>query len=124
VKLLANQPYYHLKMREKERQYASRWSMLLTAVLCIPYMLTLMESIAHSLFRNRKGPSFTDIIVVNKYNFTLLESLKFLTGFYRSSFSFFNVRLNIAQRYLAVNLKSNFLLFKTSISFFPEKVIK
>ena len=35
----------------QHRQYASRWSMLITAALCIPYVFVFMESIAHSLFR-------------------------------------------------------------------------
>ena len=48
----------------KERQYASRWSMLITAAMCIPYIFIFMESIAHSLFRNRKGPSVFDIMIV------------------------------------------------------------
>lgn len=49
---------------KQERQYASRWSMLITAALCIPYIFIFMESIAHSLFRNRKGPTVVDIITV------------------------------------------------------------
>lgn len=38
--------------------------MLITAAMCIPYIFTFMESIAHSLFRNRKGPSIFDIMMV------------------------------------------------------------
>jgi hypothetical protein len=38
--------------------------MLITASLCVPYIFTFMESIAHSLFRNRKGPSVFDIITI------------------------------------------------------------
>lgn len=49
---------------KQERQYASRWSMLITAAICIPYIFVFMESIAHSLFRNRKGPSVLDILIV------------------------------------------------------------
>ena len=49
---------------KQERQYASRWSMLITAAMCIPYIFTFMESIAHSLFRNRKGPSIFDVMMV------------------------------------------------------------
>ncbi len=48
---------------KQERQFASRWSMLITAAMCIPYIFVFMESIAHSLFRNRKGPSVTDILI-------------------------------------------------------------
>lgn len=38
--------------------------MLITAAVCIPYIFIFMESIAHSLFRNRKGPSLFDIMIV------------------------------------------------------------
>ncbi len=65
VNYLAAWKKQKIKKKFQERQYASRWSMLLTAIVCVPYLFTFMESIAHSLFRNRKGPSFTNIIVVS-----------------------------------------------------------
>jgi hypothetical protein len=49
---------------KKDRQYAGRWSMLITAAMCIPYIFIFMESIANSLFRNRKGPSIIDVMIV------------------------------------------------------------
>jgi hypothetical protein len=38
--------------------------MLITAAMCIPYIFIFMESIANSLFRNRKGPSLIDVMIV------------------------------------------------------------
>lgn len=52
---------------KQERQYASRWSMLITGAICIPYIFIFMEAISHSLFRNRKGPSVFDILFVNEH---------------------------------------------------------
>ena len=68
---------------KKERQYASRWSMLITAAICIPYLFIFMQAISHSLFRNRKGPSVFDILIViiirNKFLiFFLLKYLQIL----------------------------------------------
>jgi hypothetical protein len=57
---------------KQERQYASRWSILITAAMCIPYIFIFMESIAHSLFRNRKGPSIFDIMIVNFCFYSLI----------------------------------------------------
>ena len=60
---------------KQERQYASRWSMLITATMCIPYIFVFMQSIAHSLFRNRKGPSVLDILIVNFFFKTFQNSI-------------------------------------------------
>ena len=38
--------------------------MLIALAVSIPYMFVFVEAIAHSLFRNRRGPSFRDILIV------------------------------------------------------------
>lgn len=48
----------------QEKQYASRWSLMLVATICVPYVFLFLEALAKSLFRNRRGPVFTDMITV------------------------------------------------------------
>ncbi|KAI3387050.1 hypothetical protein SNEBB_001269 [Seison nebaliae] len=48
----------------------SRWSLILAVSICVPYLFTFLESIAYSLFRSRKGPSFSDMLII-----LVLESL-------------------------------------------------
>ncbi|CAF0885999.1 unnamed protein product [Rotaria sordida] len=50
--------------RLQEKQYASRWSFMLVATICVPYVFLFLEALAKSLFRNRRGPVFTDLITV------------------------------------------------------------
>ncbi|CAF0721702.1 unnamed protein product [Rotaria sp. Silwood1] len=56
--------------RLQEKQYASRWSFMLVATICVPYVFLFLEALAKSLFRNRRGPVFTDLITI-----FLLESI-------------------------------------------------
>ncbi|CAF1352654.1 unnamed protein product [Adineta steineri] len=56
--------------RLQEKQYASRWSLMLVATICVPYVFLFLEALAKSLFRNRRGPVFTDLITI-----FLLESI-------------------------------------------------
>ena len=49
--------------------------MLITAAMCIPYIFIFMESIAHSLFRNRKGPTVFDIMVVSETIYCIINDL-------------------------------------------------
>ncbi|CAF4077116.1 unnamed protein product, partial [Rotaria magnacalcarata] len=50
--------------RLQEKQYASRWSLMLVATICVPYVFLFLEALAKSLFRNRHGPVFTDLITI------------------------------------------------------------
>ncbi|CAF2308069.1 unnamed protein product [Rotaria sp. Silwood2] len=50
--------------RLQEKQYASRWSFMLVATICVPYVFLFLEALAKSLFRNRRGPVFTDLITI------------------------------------------------------------
>ena len=42
---------------------------MLVATICVPYVFLFLEALAKSLFRNRRGPVFTDLITVNKKDF-------------------------------------------------------
>ena len=37
---------------------------MLVATICVPYVFLFLEALAKSLFRNRRGPVFTDLITV------------------------------------------------------------
>jgi len=64
--------FYFLLFR-KEKQYASRWSFMLVATICVPYVFLFLEALAKSLFRNRRGPVFTDLITVNEFQSTRIS---------------------------------------------------
>lgn len=38
---------------------------MLVATICVPYVFLFLEALAKSLFRNRRGPVFTDLITVS-----------------------------------------------------------
>ncbi|CAF0869648.1 unnamed protein product [Didymodactylos carnosus] len=50
--------------RFQEKQYASRWSIMLVAVVCVPYVFLFLESLAKSLFRNKRGPALIDLLTI------------------------------------------------------------
>ena len=37
---------------------------MLVATICVPYVFLFLEALAKSLFRNRRGPVFADLITV------------------------------------------------------------
>jgi hypothetical protein len=47
---------------------------MLVATICVPYVFLFLEALAKSLFRNRRGPVFTDLITVKSIN--LMNSKK------------------------------------------------
>lgn len=56
---------------------------MLVATICVPYVFLFLEALAKSLFRNRRGPVFTDLITV-KFNFMNETSLQYSDLDFRS----------------------------------------
>lgn len=40
---------------------------MLVATICVPYVFLFLEALAKSLFRNRRGPVFADLITVKSH---------------------------------------------------------
>jgi hypothetical protein len=49
---------------------------MLVATICVPYVFLFLEALAKSLFRNRRGPVFTDLITVKSIDLIDLTKKK------------------------------------------------
>jgi hypothetical protein len=49
---------------------------MLVATICVPYVFLFLEALAKSLFRNRRGPVFTDLITVKSIDLIDLTKTK------------------------------------------------